>query len=89
MSCDWNLYCKTCDSTHEFVDANHCKDLMTVLIRHASAIAGLQALIEDNNTWVNFELHTFYGNIDIEWFAEHYSHELVPRDEYGRINGID
>ena len=86
MSCDWNIYCKTCGSTHEFIDANHRKDLMVVLITHASVIAALHPLVNDNGTWVDIDIHTCYGNIDVGWFHTHHTHELVPRDEYGRID---
>ena len=88
MSCDWNIYCKTCDSIHEFNDANHRRDLMVVLITHASAIAGLYTLLQDNGTWVDIELKCYYGTIDVGWFHTHHTHELFPIDEYRRINGL-
>jgi hypothetical protein len=85
MSCDWSVYCKTCNETHDFTDANHQKDLMLVLITHARAIAGLSPLMQDNRTFADISLTTSYGTIDVEWFRRHLEHELVPRDEYGNI----
>jgi len=83
MSCDWNIYCKTCDSTHEFCDANHQRELMVVLIDNAVAITGLNSLVNDRRIYSSIELNTSYGGVDIEWFVEHCKHELVPRNEYG------
>jgi hypothetical protein len=86
MSCDWNIYCKTCDSTHGFADANYQKELMVMLIAHASEIAGLLPLVKDDSVpWIEITVRTTYGSLDIEWFHEHHTHVLVPIDEYGRI----
>ena len=82
MSCDWNVYCVTCDSEHRFSDANHQEDLMRTLVRHAKAIGALKELMSDGG-W-SIEFGTYYGPIDVVWFAEHSGHALTIRDEYGR-----
>lgn len=83
MSCDWNIYCRTCNATHDFLDANHKEDLMWHLIRHASSIAALAPLMEGDLFNGNLELRTFYGRIDSRWFRDHLGHDLVPISEYG------
>lgn len=83
MSCDWHIHCKTCDSTHEFYDANHEVKLMRLLIEHASAIAALAPLANDPKAYNEIELKADRWTIDIGWFEQHARHELVPRNEYG------
>jgi hypothetical protein len=86
MSCKWHIHCKTCNSLHDFFDANYQKDMMVMLISHASEIAGLLPLMKDvQHQWVAVQLSTSYGPVDIKWFHEHHSHVLVPIDEYGRM----
>lgn len=84
MSCDWDVYCKTCDDAQGIPNANHREDLMWVLVKHAAAIAGLAALLDDD-PWCTIELRFGeYQSIDPRWFAKHLGHELVAIDEYGR-----
>jgi hypothetical protein len=85
MSCDWHIYCRTCDKSHDFLDANHRQDVMHVLIDHAAAIAALVPLFKDNRSW-DVELKVYYGSIDPSFFEEHLGHDLVPRSEYGNYS---
>ena len=86
MSCDWNIRCVTCNSTHEFQDANHCLNLMLILIKHAKVIGALDELMQDDTTWADIDLITQYGRIDTGWFKTHCEHELRAIDEYGRLH---
>jgi hypothetical protein len=83
MSCDWNIYCKTCGSWCCFADANHALELMRHLIAHSGAIAGIADLCDDNKTQCTIKLLTSYGSVDASWFKAHLGHEVVPRNEYG------
>lgn len=85
MSCDWHIKCVDCDDVHRFDDANHQDDLMRLIIRHASAIAGLAALRAED-VQGDVEIWIYYGQIDIGWFATHHTHQLKPIDEYGRLD---
>lgn len=85
MSRDWYIHCKTCHDTLEFSDANHATELMRVLIAHAPAIAALAPLIDDPRTFYAVELHAGRWRIDVNWFADHAQHEIVPIDEYGKF----
>ncbi len=85
MSCDFHVYCRSCNSQHPFQDANHADRLMHTLIRHAPAIAALAPLLIESNEHIDVRVH--YGPIDAAWFRNHLGHELVVRDEYGRIAG--
>lgn len=80
MSEDWEIYCRTCDDTHGFDDANHREDLMWFLIAHAKEIAAVDPVV---NGGEGIELKCFYGCLRPEWFAKHLGHDLVPRSEYG------
>jgi hypothetical protein len=95
MSCDWDVYCLDCDSVAGIEDANREESLMRVLIKHAKAIGGLLPLWDDNSTYQDVELRV--GRYDVElrvgrydldpkWFAEHASHRLIPRNEYGECS---
>jgi hypothetical protein len=59
---------------------------MSVLITHASAIANLHSLVTDDKTWAEIKLKTPYGYIDVGWFKDHHTHELIPRNEYGHFD---
>jgi len=85
MSCDWNVFCRTCNDEHGFDDANHMVDLMFTLIRHADAIAGLTSLLDSTSDVV---LKTHYGEITAGWFKKHLGHDLVARSEYGDIREV-
>lgn len=85
MSTDWNVYCKTCDETHRFCDANHEVKLMRALVKHASSIVGLAPLLADPNAY-GIEFRCYYGPIDPEWFKRHTGHELIPISEYGDLD---
>ncbi len=80
MSTDWNVYCRTCKSTHRFDDANHQDEFMAKLIKYADAIASLAPLLA---TVPDVVLHTPWGEISASWFAQHRGHDLVPISEYG------
>lgn len=84
MSRDFNVHCETCNDTHSFNDANQEK-VMHVFIKHAKAIAALKPLLDDPDLWWPVDLHTSYGNIDVDWFYTHQDHKLVVIDEYGQI----
>lgn len=84
MSCDWDIYCRTCNESHEFLDANHQEDLMWLLIAHSKEIAALDPLI--NNSRFEVQLKCFYGYVRPEWFVKHMGHDLVPRNEYGEFS---
>jgi hypothetical protein len=87
MSCDWNVYCRTCDETVTgFSGANHREDFMHRLIRHAEAIAGLVPFLDDAQSWEEVELNAPWGLIRPQAFKRHLGHELVPQDEYGRCS---
>lgn len=88
MSTDWNIRCRDCDEVHGFDDANHREDLMAVLIEHAAAIAALAPLLKATSSIASdVELRTPWGAVDVDWFAKHLGHRLVPHDEYGRDLG--
>lgn len=87
MSCDYFVFCRTCKERHSFNDANHQDKLMHALVRHASAIAALVPLMNEDPTWGGIELRTSYGRLDPTWFAHHQEHELCVIDEYGKIDG--
>jgi len=84
MSCDWNIYCRACDATHTFNDANHRLELMQLLIEHRHAIAGLAELFE-HTEHPGLVLQTGFGRVDPMWFLHHSGHPLVPISEYGDI----
>jgi hypothetical protein len=87
MSCDWNLHCVTCNSTHGFDDANHQIKLMMLLIKHRHAIAGLDSLnLETEMLGHELAVDVGYGRIRTRWFATHHNHELRPIDEFGRLH---
>ena len=79
MSTDWNVHCRTCNSTSYFCDANRADDVMARLCTNAKAIAALEPLLGGGT----IELRTLWGVVDIEWFAQHADHDLVPVSEYG------
>jgi hypothetical protein len=81
MSCDWDIYCRTCEDNHGFSDANFQEDLMWLLIANYKEIAALDSLI--NNGVAEVQLKCFYGYIRPEWFVKHLGHELIPQSEYG------
>lgn len=83
VSCDWNIYCRTCDETHAFNDANRLEAEMHVLIKYAAQIAALAPVQNECGVDVQFGFYS-YGSIEPSWFARHLGHDLVPRDEYGR-----
>jgi hypothetical protein len=84
MSCDWDVYCKTCHEGHGFQNMNHAESLMWCLVRHSAAIAALQSLMFDDPSWsIEFKAGQ-WNTIRPSWFAEHLGHELVALDEYGR-----
>ena len=84
MSCDWNVYCRTCNEEHSFNDANHMEQEMAALVKHAGAIAALAPLF-DESQWIEMNLGRHWGTISPRWFAKHLGHDLIPRDEYGRF----
>ena len=84
MSCDYFVWCRDCAERHEFNDANHRIDLMHALIRNRDAIAALVPLRSEVG---EITLQTYYGHIDVYWFAKHAGHELAVIDEYGKIDG--
>jgi hypothetical protein len=84
MSCDWDVYCKTCHDALGLQDMNHNEILMWCLVRHATAIALLQPLmVEDPSCLIELKAGK-WNVIHPSWFAEHLGHELVAIDEYGR-----
>lgn len=93
MSCDWNIRCVDCESTHRFLDANHLEQEMWAIIDQAAAIAALAPLMSDTRIRVGISLRLGdhgghgYGSINPKWFAEHLGHKLVPTDEYGILSG--
>ena len=48
MSCDYHVYCRTCDNAHPFQDANWGDKVMHHLINHAAAIAALEPLLRES-----------------------------------------
>lgn len=93
MSCDWNIHCVTCNSTHKFDDANHQDDLMRFLIKHAAAIAALATMMEDAQSIPSCSPTLFAvgdaiqpcWRISPRWFAAHLGHDLRPISEYGDV----
>jgi hypothetical protein len=85
MSCDWNIRCLDCKDTHRFDDANHRDDLMSVLIKHAGAIADLAPLLREANAITDIAIRTSYGSVDVKWFVTHRGHRMMPVDEYGAL----
>lgn len=83
MSTDWNVKCLDCDDVCTFDDANHQDVLMSMLCKHAEAIAALAPLLAS----ACIELRTDYGPIDATWFARHVGHRLRPISEYGDLLG--
>jgi hypothetical protein len=81
MSTDWNVHCVDCNDTHGFNDANHEDKLMATLCKHADAIAALAPLLAEGSV----TLHTYWGDVDPRWFAQHKGHKLVPISEYGDL----
>lgn len=88
MSTDWHVHCKDCNSTHTFNDANHQDSLMHGLVRHKRLIASLLPLLTDKDIISDIEFKTYYGSIDVAWFAEHVEHNLVVQNEYGDIREV-
>jgi hypothetical protein len=82
MSCDWDIYCKTCDDNHGFSDANHQEELMWSIIDHAKEISDLALLVTNSE---EVRLISFYGPLSPNWFVKHLGHELVTRNEYGEF----
>jgi hypothetical protein len=67
------------------MDANHADSFMRHLIEHAAIVAMLAPFLRDSPESVDFRVS--YGQIDPSWFATHLDHDLVVRDEYGKIDG--
>ena len=85
MSCDWDVYCRTCDESLGLPDMNHDDHKMRALIAYAPQLAALAPLMNEQHS---FELNATYGRaaIDCGFFAKHLGHDLVPRDEYGQCD---
>lgn len=58
------------------------------LVRHKRLIASLVPLITDRDIHSDIEFKTYYGSIDVRWFAEHVEHNLVVQNEYGDIREV-
>lgn len=86
MSCDWSIFCRTCNEEHPFSDANHAERLMRHIIASAPQIAALVPLIDLNLSPWEIELGCRFGSIDPQFFREHLGHDLVPRSEYGNFD---
>ena len=100
MSCDWDVYCKDCDSSHGFDDANHEDKLMHELAKLGPQLKRLciemipiVALTKDRNLGL-FVTPAIVLNPGTShelslyevWWAKHGDHKLVARDEYGRCD---
>lgn len=89
MSTDWNIRCVECNDVHRYRDANHCEQLMQLLIANRDAIAALEPLFAASRHHdVRLEIPP-YGDIEPCFFAAHRGpgHTLVPHDEYGHDLG--
>jgi len=86
MSCDWDVYCRTCDSYMGLSDWNQALDAVRELIAHAPDWVKIWAL---NQELYHLGLHMERGGraVCLEFFHEHASHDLVARNEYGRTDG--
>jgi hypothetical protein len=82
VSTDWNVHCVDCNMTHGFDDANHQAELMAIICKNADAIAALAPFLAEAG---DVKLQTFWGQIDVHWFATHKGHRIVPINEYGDL----
>lgn len=88
MSTDWDVFCLDCREGHGFSDANHQDQLMRDLIANAPALAALgRSLALRPVDLLQVTLCGLYGGVHPEWFAAHEGHRLVPRSEYGDVDG--
>ena len=84
MSTDWYVHCLDCKQTHSFTESNHLDRTMAALCEHAAAIAALQPLFKMGFD-IELNIPGTYTVIDVDWFAEHAGHRLVPINEYGAL----
>jgi hypothetical protein len=87
MSCNWDIKCVDCNERHHFHDMNHEERVMLALIRHAGAIAALDALASDPEAKVELVIAWRGWRVDTAFFKKHQGHHLRPIDEYGRLLG--
>ena len=91
MSCDWDVYCLDCESSHGFQDTNHEDKLMRELCKIGPSLARLREIWKPIEKLRNYAepLITLNSNrygyaLSLEWWETHGNHRLVARDEYGR-----
>ena len=81
MSCDWDVWCTTCD-VGLGLDWSHGEHACLALIEQRDELAHMASL-----NLLDIDVRVNGSHIDIGWFARHAGHALVPRDEYGRLFG--
>lgn len=85
MSRHWHLYCKTCDSRHDFDNMNHQERVMFALIEHRHTLGSLLGAVQADDLGLELTCSWSSEPIHIDWFARHHNHELYAQDEYGVI----
>lgn len=83
MSCDWWVYCRTCDEELSYPSLNHGEDTLTKLIRAAPQIVQIYEIsksVPDNLLTV--DVQALHMSFDASWFKKHLGHDMVPRNEY-------
>lgn len=85
MSEKWDIYCVDCDKEHDAGETNHMHMEIVKAVLHSNAIAGLADFANDVN-YFQLDIGRF-AHLNPAWFAKHRGHKLVPRSEYGDIDG--
>ena len=89
MSTEWDVYCVNCERCAGFED-NHGRDRMRAYIEKRATLEAAAALGRDLKSLglMGLEVaHCGGGSFPVWFFAEHAGHKLVPRDEYGSLDG--
>lgn len=86
MATDWMPYCLTCNKSYDMWNCRR-PEFIRYLIDNSELLAKFGEF--QNGTVVDIEVHTWYGNLLPEWFREHFGHQLVAKNEYGRYLDSD
>lgn len=93
MSCKWNVHCLDCNTTKIVGEwTKNDPEAVAALCKHAGVIAALAPVLKDVHlTYAGIVLCRKWSNngetIDVEWFARHDGHRLMPINEYGELIG--
>ncbi len=95
MSCDYDVYCRTCKAALGMEECNHQSEEMAALVALAPALATLARAVaafemaEKTVPKSTVEVRATAGwrdqRFNLGWFVIHEGHALTVRDEYGKL----